>query len=291
MRRLGFIGLGAMGAPMAGNLLKAGHSLAVYARRAEAMAPLAALGATACGSPAEVAAASEVVFTMVTATSDVEQVCLGSGGIIEGAGPGSAVIDHSTISPAGTRRIAAKLKQRGIDLLDAPVSGGAAGARVASLSIMVGGDEAVFERCRPLLAALGKTLVYVGASGAGQVAKACNQLALIVNQMGVAECVLLAEKNGVDPLRVKDALMGGFAASRMLEVQAPKMAARDFAGKIESRLHAKDIHIVLDLARELGLELPASALAAEQLDRLQAAGGAKLDSAAVFRILAGEALW
>ena len=291
MSRLGFIGLGAMGAPMAGNLLKAGHSLAVYARRAEAMAPLAALGATACGSPAEVAAASEVVFTMVTATSDVEQVCLGSGGIIEGAGPGSVVIDHSTISPAGTRRIAARLKERGIDLLDAPVSGGVAGARAASLSIMVGGDEAVFERRRPLLAALGKTLVYVGASGAGQVAKACNQLALIVNQMGVAECVLLAEKNGVDPLRVKDALMGGFAASRMLEAQAPKMAARDFAGRIESRLHAKDINIVLDLARELGLELPASALAAEQLDRLQAAGGAQLDSAAVFRILAGEALW
>ena len=285
MANLGFIGLGAMGTAMARNLLKAGHALAVHARRAEAMQPLVALGATACASPREVASHSDVIFTMVTDTQAVEDVALGDNGIIHGAKRGAAVIDHSTLSPAGTRRIAATLKERGIAMLDAPVSGGVGGAEAATLSIMVGGDAAVFERLKPLLACLGKTIVHIGASGAGQVAKACNQLALIINQMGVAEAVLLAEKNGVDPLKMKDALMGGFAASRMLEVQAPKMAARDFTGKIESRLHHKDILIVLELARELGIRLPASALAADMLTRLQAAGGGKRDSAAVFEML------
>ena len=286
MANLGFIGLGAMGAPMARNLLKAGHPLAVHARRAEAMQPLVQMGAVACTSPREVAERSEVVFIMVTDTQAVENVALGEDGIIHGAKPGTVVVDHSTISPAGTRRIAAKLKERGIAMLDAPVSGGVGGAEAGTLSIMVGGDEAVFERVKPILSCLGKTLVHIGTNGAGQVAKACNQLALIINQMGVAEAVLLAEKNGVDPLKVKDALMGGFAASRMLDVQAPKMAARDFAGKIESRLHHKDILIVLELAKELGITLPASALAAEMLTKLQESGGAKKDSAAVFEILA-----
>lgn len=285
MANLGFIGLGAMGLPMAKNLLKAGHALAVHARRAEAMQPLVHMGAVACASPREVAQKSDVIFTMVTDTQAVEDVVLGKQGIVLGARPGAVVIDHSTISPAGTRRIAAKLKERGMAFLDAPVSGGVGGAETGTLSIMVGGDALVFEKCRPLLACLGKTLVHIGASGAGQVAKACNQLALIINQMGVAEAVLLAEKNGVDPLKVKDALMGGFAASRMLDVQAPKMAARDFSGKIESRLHYKDILIVLELARELGITLPASALAADMLTRLQEAGGAKKDSAAVFEII------
>ena len=285
MANLGFIGLGAMGLPMAKNLLKAGHALAVHARRAEAMRPLVHMGAVACASPREVAQKSDVIFTMVTDTQAVEDVVLGKQGIVLGARPGAVVIDHSTISPAGTRRIAAKLKERGMAFLDAPVSGGVGGAETGTLSIMVGGDALVFEKCRPLLACLGRTLVHIGASGAGQVAKACNQLALIINQMGVAEAVLLAEKNGVDPLKVKDALMGGFAASRMLDVQAPKMAARDFSGKIESRLHYKDILIVLELARELGITLPASALAADMLTRLQEAGGAKKDSAAVFEII------
>ena len=285
MANLGFIGLGAMGLPMAKNLLKAGHALAVHARRAEAMRPLVHMGAVACASPREVAQKSDVIFTMVTDTQAVEDVVLGKQGIVLGARLGAVVIDHSTISPAGTRRIAAKLKERGMAFLDAPVSGGVGGAETGTLSIMVGGDALVFEKCRPLLACLGKTLVHIGASGAGQVAKACNQLALIINQMGVAEAVLLAEKNGVDPLKVKDALMGGFAASRMLDVQAPKMAARDFSGKIESRLHYKDILIVLELARELGITLPASALAADMLTRLQKAGGAKKDSAAVFEII------
>lgn len=287
MANLGFIGLGAMGSPMAKNLLKAGHSLAVYARRAEAMQPLATLGATACGSAKEVAQRSDVVFTMVTDTHAVEAVTLGEEGIIHAAKSGSVVIDHSTISPAGAQRIAARLEERGIDMLDAPVSGGVAGAEAGTLAIMAGGDKAVFERCMPLLQCLGKTLVHVGGNGAGQVVKACNQICILVNQLGVAEAVLLAEKNGVDPLKMKDALMGGFAASKVLDMQAIKMATRNFAGKIESRLHHKDILIALEMAKALGIVLPASALAADVLTKLQAAGGSKKDSAAVFEILAG----
>jgi 2-hydroxy-3-oxopropionate reductase len=285
---LGFIGLGAMGEPMARNLLKADHALAVFARRAEAMDPLVRAGAIPCASAREAAERSDIVFTMVTNTAAVDAVLLGAGGIIEGARAGCVVIDHSTISPAGTRRIAQQLAARSIAMLDAPVSGGVTGAETATLAIMVGGDEAVFARCRHVLQALGRTIIHVGPSGAGQVAKACNQLCIVVNQLAVAEAVLLAEKCGVDPMKVKDALMGGFAASRILDVQGPKMAARDFTGKIESRLHQKDIHIVLDLAKELGIELPAGALAAAVLDRLQEKGGGKLDSAAVFNVIAGR---
>jgi 2-hydroxy-3-oxopropionate reductase len=285
MSNLGFVGLGAMGAPMAANLLAAGHRLNVFARHRDAAQPIVALGATLCQSPAEVARGSDVIFTMVTDTAAVEAVVLGADGIIDGLRPDSVVIDHSTITPSGARRIAAALEVRGGHLLDAPVSGGVAGARAASLSIMVGGEEAIFGRCRPLLEQVGKTIVYIGPSGAGQVAKACNQVCIVVNQLGVAEALLLAERSGVDFERVKSALMGGFAASRILEVQGPKMAARRFDGQIESRLHHKDVLIALEMARELGIQLPASSLAAEVLTRLQQAGGAKSDSAAVFTIL------
>jgi 2-hydroxy-3-oxopropionate reductase len=285
MASLGFIGLGRMGTPMAAHLLAARHSLAVYARRPEAAAPLAAQGAVVCASPREVAARSDVVFTMVTDTQAVEAVACGEQGIAAGARPGLVLIDHSTIAPAGARQIAARLKRRGVEMLDAPVSGGEAGARAGTLSIMVGGDEQVFERCRPLLLHLGTTVVHIGATGAGQVAKACNQICIVVNQLGAAEAVLLAQKSGVDFEKVKRALMGGFAASRILEIQGPKMASRRFEGEIESRLHYKDILISLEWARELGLRLPASALASEILSELQHAGGAKLDSASVFTIL------
>jgi 2-hydroxy-3-oxopropionate reductase len=282
---LGFIGLGAMGAPMAANLLSAGHTLAVYARRSDAARLLVHAGASACASPAEVAAASEVVFTMVTDTAAVESVVLGTNGIARSLRSGGVVIDHSTISPSGARRIASELSRRGGHFLDAPVSGGVAGAKAATLSVMVGGDEQIFARCRPLLDTLAKTIVYIGPSGAGQIAKACNQICIVVNQLGVAEAALLAERSGVDFERVRQALMGGFAASRILEVQGPKMAARRFDGEIESRLHHKDVLIALGMARELGLDLPASSLAADALTKLQNAGGAKLDSAAVFTIL------
>src|SRR6188474_580570 len=283
--RVGVIGLGVMGTPMARNLLKSGHEVTVFARRADAMAPLAAAGARTSASPAEAAAVSDVTITMVLDTRAVESVVLGPGGIIEGARSGSIVVDHSTIEPEGARKVAATLQTRGIEMLDAPVSGGAAVAEAGTLSIMVGGAEATLERVRPILACYGKTIVHIGPSGAGQVAKACNQICTIVNTLGAAEAMLLAERAGVDPAKVKDVLMTGFGASRMLEVQAPKMIARNFEAKVESRLHHKDIQIVLDMARALGLDLPGSAAAARVIAALQARGGATRDTAAVFEVL------
>jgi 3-hydroxyisobutyrate dehydrogenase-like beta-hydroxyacid dehydrogenase len=279
------IGLGAMGAPMARRLLNAGHAVSVYARRPAAMSPLVALGAASAASPADAASRSDVTITMVIDTRAVEEVILGARGVIEGARPGSVVIDHSTIDPDGARRIAFALRGRGIDMLDAPVSGGASVVEAGLLTIMAGGDEAVLERVRPILECYGTTVVHIGPSGAGQVAKACNQICTIVNTLGAAEAMLMAERAGLDPMKVKGVLMTGFAASRMLDMQAPKMIARNFEGKIESRLHYKDIHIVLVMAQTLGIELPASAAAAKVLTELQKRGGATSDTAAVFTIL------
>jgi 2-hydroxy-3-oxopropionate reductase len=286
--RVGFIGLGAMGAPMAQNLLKHGHEVTVFARRADAMAPLVANGATAAASAADAAAHAELTITMVYDTASVEEVALGPRGIADGAAPGAIVVDHSTIVPDGARRIASALRDRGITMLDAPVSGGALAAAAGSLSVMVGGDEQALAHARPALEAYARTIAYIGPSGAGQVAKACNQICTIVNMLGAAEAMLLAERAGVDPTRVKDVILTGFGSSRMLELQAPKMIARAFEGQIESRLHHKDIHIVLDMARELGLELPASRAAAEVLSMLQDRGGARRDSAAMIDILATD---
>jgi 2-hydroxy-3-oxopropionate reductase len=286
--RIGFIGLGTMGAPMARRLLDAGYPVTVWARRPDAIAPLAAAGASIGGSPAHVAASADIVMTMVTDTKAVEDVVLGERGIARGARAGLLVVDHSTITPDGARQIAGALTPQGIEMLDAPVSGGAAAADAGSLAIMIGGSKGAVERVSPVLSSYARTIVHIGESGAGQVAKACNQICTIVNQLGAAEAMLLAERAGVDPRAVKDALMGGFAASRMLDLQAPKMIARDFDGKVESRLHHKDIHIVLDLARALGITLPASTAAADVLDRLQERGGARKDSAAVFSVLDEE---
>jgi 2-hydroxy-3-oxopropionate reductase len=267
-------------------LLGEGHALAIHSRRrGTAAAQLVADGARFCSTAADVAARSDVIFTMVTDTAAVEAVTIGPGGILETARAGSVVIDHSTISPSGARHVATALAARGVDFLDAPVSGGIRGAEAGTLAIMVGGEAAVFERCRPLLERLGTTIVHVGASGAGQIAKACNQICIVVNQLGVAEAAMLANATGVDFKSVQRALMGGFAASRVLEIQGPKMAERRFEGEIESRLHYKDIEVALEMARELGLSLTASALAADALTRLQQAGGATLDSAAVLTVL------
>jgi 2-hydroxy-3-oxopropionate reductase len=270
---------------MAQNLLKRGHDLTVFARRPEAMAPLLASGARPASSPADAAASSDVTITMVFDTAAVDEVVLGPRGVAEGARAGSVVVDHSTIVPDGARRIALALQARGISMLDAPVSGGAMAAAAGSLSIMVGGEEPALDRVRPALECYAKTIAYIGPSGAGQVAKACNQICTIVNMLGAAEAMLLAERAGVDPTRVKDALLTGFASSRMLELQAPKMIARAFDGNVESRLHDKDIHIVLDMARTLGIRLPASLAAAEVLTRLQERGGARRDTAAMFDVL------
>jgi 3-hydroxyisobutyrate dehydrogenase-like beta-hydroxyacid dehydrogenase len=274
-----------MGAPMVRNLLKHGYATTVWARRREAMAPLVAAGAAAAASAADVAAASDIVITMVTDTRAVEEVVFGARGIAHGAQAGSLVIDHSTIDPEGARQIAGRLLAQGVEMLDAPVSGGGTAAEAGTLAIMAGGSTTAFDRAHPVLSCYAKSIVHIGPSGAGQVAKACNQICTIVNQLGAAEAMLLAERAGVDPRRVKEALMGGFAASRMLDLQAPKMIAREFEGKVESRLHHKDIHIVLDLAQTFGIELPASSAAARVLDELQQRGGARQDSAAVFNVL------
>lgn len=283
--RIGFIGLGTMGAPMARHVLKGGNRVTVWARRSASLAPLVNAGAAAGDSPADVAAQSDVVVTMVTDTKAVEEVALGERGIARGARAGSIVIDHSTIDPDGARRIAGELQTRGIEMLDAPVSGGSIAAEAGTLVTMVGGSKAALDRVTPIVSCYAKSIVHIGPSGAGQVAKACNQICVVVNMLGAAEAMLLAERAGVDPSVVKDALMAGFAASRMLELQAPKMIAREFAGKVESRLHHKDIHIALDMARALGINLPASAAAADLLDTLQQRGGARQDSAAIISVL------
>ena len=283
--QIGFIGLGVMGRPMALNLMRAGHPVHVWARRAPLPAPLLEQGAIPCESPAELAARCDVVFLMVTAGADVEEVALGSAGIIEGARSGLIVVDHSTIAPAVARGVCRHLGERGVAFLDAPVSGGAAGALDATLSIMVGGAEQAFRKVEPLLRQLGKTVLRIGESGAGQVAKAANQLAIVLTLQGLAEAFVLARASGIDCRKVLDALLGGAAASRMLEVMGPKMVARDFRPGVEARLHHKDIQIALDCAADVGLALPGGALAAQSFNALMAQGGAKQDSSALATVV------
>ncbi len=285
---IAFIGLGIMGRPMALNLLHAGHSLFVHARRAESMAPLIEAGALGCPSPAEAARQAEVVFTMVSDTPDVEQVILGEAGVIAGAAPGTLVVDMSTISPSATRALAARLAGQGLDMLDAPVSGGEAGAIAGTLSIMIGGSAAALARARPLLEVLGRNLVHVGDSGAGQVAKACNQVVIGQTLVGVGEAFLLAQAAGVDPARVREALLGGFANSRVLEVHGQRLLDGNFAPGFKARLHQKDMGIVLDAARELGVALPGAAQFAQLLNALMGQGLGELDSSAVFRVQSGR---
>lgn len=282
---IGFVGLGAMGRPMALHLRKAGHDLHVFARRPEATAPLVDAGAVRYESPQALAAVSEFVFTVVTSTADVEHVVLGEQGVIHGARRGTTVVDMGTISPTATRLIAARLADRGIDMLDAPVSGGPAGAQSASLAIMVGGKPAVYTRVKPLFELLGKTVVHVGDHGAGQVAKACNQLAMVVTVEAVAEALNFARANGVDVARVRDVMMGGFAASRVLEVLGQRMVDRDFAAGIEARLHHKDFQILTRLAADQGLAMPAANVVMQQLDQLMAQGYGRMDTSNLLRVL------
>lgn len=285
---LGFIGLGSMGRPMALHLIGAGHALNVYARRAEAAQPLVDAGAAACATPAAVAAASEVVFTMVTTGADVEQVALGEDGIVHGAKPGAVLVDMGTIPPGTARRIAAQLAARGIETIDAPVSGGEVGAQNATLAIMAGGKAEVLARVRPLLEKLGKTIVHVGPNGAGQVAKACNQMIMVSCIEAVAEAMLLAEKSGADPEKVRQALAGGSAGSRVLEVFGARMTARDFRAGVEARLHHKDFGILLAEAVTLGAPLPVAAQVWQQLNALMAQGWGREDTAGLLRVLEGE---
>lgn len=284
--RVGFIGLGIMGRPMALNLLKAGHELAVYARRPEAVGPLEAAGAAVGGSPAELAACSDFIFTMVSDTPDVEEVLFGPGGVVDGLREGTVVVDMSTIAPCAAQDMARRLAALGVAMLDAPVSGGEVGALEGSLSIMVGGEAPAFERVLPLLQILGKNVVHVGESGAGQVCKACNQLVVGATIAGVAEAILLARASGVDPGRVRQALLGGFAGSRILEVHGRRMIEGDFSPGFRSRLHQKDMGIVLEAAQELGLALPGAAQVAQYLNALVGRGLGDEDSAAIYRAIA-----
>lgn len=283
--KIGFIGLGIMGRPMALNLRKAGHALWVHARRPATMAVLVEAGAIACAAAAEVAANADIIFVMVSDTADVEQVVLGDSGIIRGARAGSVVVDMSTIAPAATRQIAAELGARGIDMLDAPVSGGDIGAINGTLSIMVGGKRAVFERVQPLFAVLGKNIVHIGDHGAGQVAKACNQIVVALTIQAVGEALTFARQNGVDAAKVREALLGGFAGSKILEVHGKRMLEQNFQPGFKVKLHQKDLRIVLEEAGKLGLALPGTALIAQHMNSLVGNGDAELDSAALVKAI------
>ena len=283
--KLGFIGLGVMGRPMALNLMKHGHEMGVYARRAESAAPLVAAGARRYASPAELAAGAEVIFTMVTTSSDVEGVALGDHGIESGARAGSIFVEMETISPVVARSVAARLADKGIEMLDAPVSGGPSGAQQATLSIMVGGKPEIFERAKPLFECLGKTIVHMGGHGAGQTTKACNQLALLVTAQGAAEALTLAQRSGIDPAKVREVMLGGVAASRVLELFGKRMVEHDFAAGIEARLYHKDLDIVLALAHGLGQALPAGALVMQHLNALVGRGERNSDLSALIKVI------
>lgn len=282
---LGFVGIGAMGGPMALNLLKAGYAVSVYARRADAAADLLKAGARLAASPAAVARASEIVITMVTTAADCEEVTLGAQGVVEGAAAGSVVVDMATISPLAARRIAALLEARGIEHIDAPVSGGPMGARDGALAIMAGGKAQVFERVKPLFACMGRTILHMGDHGAGQVTKACNQLSLAVTLEGVAEAMLLAARCGVDQAKVREAMLGGFAASRVLELFGKRMVERDFENGVDARFYHKDLNIVLGLMHELGLPAPAAAVTLQQINALVGSGGARSDFSRMIEVL------
>jgi len=279
--KIGFIGLGIMGRPMALNLRQAGYELWVHARRPEMMKPLSAAGATPCASPQAVAEHSEIIFTMVADTPDVEQVILGEHGVIHGAHPGQLIIDMSTIAASKTQEIAAQLATQHIEMLDAPVSGGEKGAVEGTLSIMVGGPKAQFERALALLQLLGQNIVYIGGHGAGQIAKTCNQVLVSQTIVAVGEALLLAQAAGVDPANVRQALLGGFAGSRILEVHGQRMLTHDFQPGFKTKLHHKDMRIALQTSHELGVALPGAALAAQYLNALMGADQGELDSAAM----------
>ncbi|NMG29037.1 2-hydroxy-3-oxopropionate reductase [Aromatoleum evansii] len=282
---VGFIGLGLMGRPMALNLMKAGHKVHVWSRRRESMQPLLDAGAGDCASAAELASRAEVVISMVADAPDVEQVALGPQGVADGARPGLIFVDMSTIAPAAAQAIAAKLKARGIEMLDAPVSGGEIGAINATLTIMVGGDAAAFERVKPVFEAMGKTVSLIGASGAGQVAKACNQILTGVGVAAVAEAMNFAQKSGVDAAKVREALLGGFAYSRVLENHGQRMLDRNFKPGFKAWMHQKDLRIVMEEAHRLGLALPTSAATAQMLNAMVGSGLGENDSIAMLKLL------
>ncbi|WP_374475168.1 NAD(P)-dependent oxidoreductase [Zoogloea sp.] len=283
--KVGFIGLGIMGRPMALNILKGGFELTVWARRAESMAPLLEAGARGAASAAEVAAGCDVVFSMVADAADVEQVALGAGGVAEGARAGLIYVDMSTIAPAAAQSISARLLDKGVTMLDAPVSGGEVGAISGGLTIMVGGDAAAFAKVEPLFARMGKAATLIGGPGAGQVAKACNQILTGVGVLAVAEAFNFARKSGVDAGKVREALLGGFAYSRILENHGQRMLDRNFKPGFKAWMHQKDMNIVMQEAHRLGLMLPSSAATAQLFNAMVGSGMGEEDSVAALKLL------
>jgi 2-hydroxy-3-oxopropionate reductase len=291
--RVGYIGLGLMGKPMALNLLKAGYGLTVHNRSRAAVDALVAEGAEGVRSPREVAEASEVIFTNLPDSPDVEEVVLGAGGIIEGAGPGSIYIDNSTIKPETARKIAAELESKGVSALDAPVSGGDVGAVAGTLAIMVGGPREAFDRALPVLQAIGKSITYVGESGAGQVAKACNQIMVAAQMVAMGELLLLAQRSGVDARKVIDAIRGGAAQCWSLDVKPPRLFAGEREPGFKAHMMHKDLGIVLDTARTYGMPLPATSVHTQLYEAMLQLGMRALDNSAVlgvYETLTGERL-
>ena len=282
--KLGFIGLGIMGAPMAGHLRAAGHDLFV-ATRSKVPPALVDAGAKACANGEEVARAADVVITMLPDTPDVEKVLFGAGGVAAGLSKGKTVVDMSSISPIATKEFAQRIAALGCDYLDAPVSGGEVGAKAASLTIMVGGSEAAFERVKPLFALMGKNITHVGGVGDGQVTKVANQIIVALNIAAVGEALVFASKAGADPAKVRQALMGGFAASRILEVHGERMIKRTFNPGFRITLHQKDLNLALQEAKALGVALPQTAGAAQLMQAAQAQGWDQLDHSALVKAL------
>jgi 2-hydroxy-3-oxopropionate reductase len=282
--KIGFVGLGVMGAPMAGHLLAAGHLLFVQTRSKVPQA-LVDGGATVSTHARGVAERADIVFLMLPDTPDVEQVLFGEYGVASGLARGKTVVDCSSIDPIATRRFGARIAELGCDYLDAPVSGGEVGAKAASLSIMVGGEPAAFERVRPLLALMGKNITHVGAVGDGQVCKVANQIIVGLNIAAVAEALVFAAKAGADPARVRQALMGGFASSRVLEVHGERMIKRTFAPGFRIALHQKDLGLALQGARSLGMALPQTAIAAQLMQTCASLGLAQSDHSALVQAL------
>jgi 2-hydroxy-3-oxopropionate reductase len=282
--KLGFIGLGIMGAPMAGHLINAGHEVFITTR-SKVPESLASSTAIQCSSPQDVASKADIIFTMVPDTPDVEKVLFGANGVSVGISKGKIVVDMSSISPIATKEFARKLNALGCDYLDAPVSGGEVGAKNATLSIMVGGDEKVFEKVKPIFELMGKNINLVGGNGDGQTAKVANQIIVALNIEAVAEALLFAAKAGADPARVRQALMGGFASSKILEVHGERMVKRTFDPGFRIELHQKDLNLALNSARALGVSLPNTATAQELFNSCSAHGGKAWDHSAMVKAL------
>jgi 2-hydroxy-3-oxopropionate reductase len=282
---IGFIGLGIMGRHMSAHLLQAGYALVAYDLNQEAIANAVALGASAANSCAGVAQHADVVISMVPDSPDVEQVALGETGVIQAARPGLVYIDMSTIAPQTAIRVAQALEAKGVRCLDAPVSGGEVGAKNAKLSIMVGGAADLLDKVRPILQCMGSTITHCGPSGAGQVVKACNQIQVALNLIGMAEAMVLGAKAGVDPAIVLQVLSGGYAQTRVMDVRGPRLIQGDFAPGFKSRFHYKDLNIIMETARAYHAVLPAAALAHQLFNALLAAERGELDHSAVITVI------